>query len=201
MTGIALAPPREPDRWAGGPLLWERLHRWALSSPGLEAAEWLGAFRCQIACGDCRRHWDALLAEVPRTAAEDLFEWTVRLHNAMNTRLGKPVMDLPSAHARWSSPPCGPGPSLSPPLGGRSAAAARPPEARPAAHAALNCRHAAAAGAHHARCALGLFGGTPHRAVCAQCVHRSPAGRPRVADPMRLDGPPPGQLTKGTDAP
>jgi hypothetical protein len=197
------APPAQPDGWAAGPLLWERLHRWALRPPVPDPAEWLGAFRCQIACGACRLHWDALLAQAPRAAAEDLFTWTVRLHNAVNTRLGKPVMDLPTAHARWSAPPGDAGPpcpSLAPPQGGRGPAAPPPAGARPPAHTVPDCRHAETADARHARCTLGLFGGAPHRAVCAQCVRRSPPdGRaPRV--PHAATARPPVPFTKGTDA-
>lgn len=96
---VAMSP-----RWLrglAGNLLWSALHRRALAVPAGESdAAWLAGFRQAIPCGDCRKHWDAMLAATPPDWSA-YFAWTVARHNEVNRRLGKPEMGLEEALQRW----------------------------------------------------------------------------------------------------
>ena len=79
-----------------GPWLWSTVH--AAESPNEELID--GVTRA-LPCGECRGHWLLLLAATPPDFGEGWFAWTVRAHNLVNERLGKPPMSLASARARW----------------------------------------------------------------------------------------------------
>lgn len=61
-----------------------------------------------IPCKMCANHYKQHLLEIPidpyLVNQKTLFEWTVKLHNAVNTSLGKPIMSLPDAIAHYSLP-------------------------------------------------------------------------------------------------
>lgn len=80
-----------------GPLLWAELHGFAASQPeliGAEGAEairaWLKAFSKRLPCGDCRGHFEQILAGYPPllSSRDEFFAWTVEVHNRINARLG-----------------------------------------------------------------------------------------------------------------
>lgn len=101
----APAQPSIADSWAArGPAMWEELHRWALTARMDEVKDWLYAFGRRLGCGDCIHHWIKVTSEnPPDTSSNDaLFEWTWRMHQKVNERLGKPDMSLSDARARWS---------------------------------------------------------------------------------------------------
>ena len=98
-----------PDRLVTrGPELWCELHRWALTSDRSGALRWLARFETRIGCGDCRRHWQALVCEQPPdfASSETLFAWSVRMHNAVNRRLNKPEISVNAAAAYWRDRQC-----------------------------------------------------------------------------------------------
>lgn len=82
--------------------LWAILHRAALAPTGTFSEQFLAAFRKTLPCGECRRHWDAWVAENPRWVP-DPFAWTVAAHNAVNARLVRKVWSVEEARARWGS--------------------------------------------------------------------------------------------------
>jgi hypothetical protein len=102
--------PREALEVAGR-RLWEELHRWALTFGGgpQEAARWLQEFAGRVpqaGCG-CRTRWDTDIARYPPPLdrPEELFEWTVVVHNLVNLKLGKSQVSLQEARDLWSSTP------------------------------------------------------------------------------------------------
>jgi hypothetical protein len=92
-----------------GRALWRCLHAFAFVYPA-EASEedqkralaWLEWFSKAVdeassnGC-TCARSWRALLAEDPPKlrGAVEFFEWTVKLHNEVNAKLGKPLFCYP----------------------------------------------------------------------------------------------------------
>lgn len=75
---------------------WDELHRQAEPTP-----EWFSGWQARIPninC-DCRRHWRELVAAKPPdfSSREAFFAWTVEAHNAVNERLGKPLVTLEEA--------------------------------------------------------------------------------------------------------
>jgi len=91
-----------------GPNIWRNLH--------LAALQWTGEVQSQasflvkvgrsIPCGECRSFWATRLREnpPPKTNAEDFFRWTWETHNAVNAKLGKPLMELAEALAMYQQP-------------------------------------------------------------------------------------------------
>lgn len=94
------------DVW--GPALWRAIHLIALgypSRPTLEQQQsYLQFFTLigsVIPCSRCRRHYMEHLATEPVSgylkSQEDLFAWTVLIHNLVNVELGKPLVSVPDA--------------------------------------------------------------------------------------------------------
>lgn len=86
--------------------LWPELHRWALGEAMTATAEererWLAGFAGRVPCGECRTHWrETAEADPPPANPATLFSWTVRMHNAVNRKLGKPEMPVYEAWAVW----------------------------------------------------------------------------------------------------
>lgn len=78
--------------------LWSDLHTrrdWT--------AEKMERFTSLVPCGDCREHWKALLKENPPPYGDDeaVFVWSVDAHNRVSRKLGKDILPLPTARARW----------------------------------------------------------------------------------------------------
>ena len=85
-----------------GPKLWAELHRRALSHAGGDDSAWLEEFEKRI-LGNCvcRNQWrHDLVIEPPDFS--NYFAWTVSQHNRVNARLGKPILTVEEARARWT---------------------------------------------------------------------------------------------------
>lgn len=92
--------------------LWAQLHNRAARDayfvpsdapdPEIEL-QWLARFANRIPCAGCRRHWLEVIASLPPdfSSRHGYFAWTVRAHNAINVRLGKPTMKLQAARRLW----------------------------------------------------------------------------------------------------
>ena len=78
-----------------GPPLWRFIHSFALHKSKAETRRMLYGVIQLLPCDECRRHYIKYITEFPPSG--DLFEWTVRLHNSVNRRLGKHVMTLTDA--------------------------------------------------------------------------------------------------------
>jgi hypothetical protein len=90
-----------PAVW--GPLFWHTLHIVALGYPKeptyaqkRAAKEFYESLGILIPCPVCREHYQTHLQKIPITPhldrREDLFKWTVHLHNEVNALLGKSRM-------------------------------------------------------------------------------------------------------------
>lgn len=88
-----------------GTLLWGRLHSYGLEdhAPDRRRA-WFGQW-CrlvdQMAGCKCGHHWRDYLRTHPPDFRH-FFAWGVHAHNAVNLRLGKPVISLDAARRIWS---------------------------------------------------------------------------------------------------
>lgn len=88
--GAAKADAADPKVW--GPRKWRELHE---SEPPANVAVWVAKFIAGLACPDCQAHFAEVVEKLPpdATSAEAWRRWGVRAHNAVNARLGKPVLD------------------------------------------------------------------------------------------------------------
>lgn len=88
-----------PAVW--GPLFWHTIHIVALGYPSnptyghkKAAKEFYESLAFLIPCPVCREHYETHLQKNPLTPhldrRDDLFRWTVNLHNEVNDTLGKP---------------------------------------------------------------------------------------------------------------
>lgn len=112
IRNIRSADGSNPFDWGHmeGPKLWKLLHTHAalLISQGGQLDEmterrFLEGFRQLIRCDDCRIHWNMELGKLPPvlTNPTAFFYWTVAIHNAVNNRLGKPLMSNEDAAALY----------------------------------------------------------------------------------------------------
>lgn len=88
-----------PSVW--GPFFWHTIHITALGYPKdpsysdkKAAKEFYESLAQLLPCPICREHYATHLQKMPLTPhldrREDLFKWTVQLHNEVNASLGKP---------------------------------------------------------------------------------------------------------------
>lgn len=93
-------------KYSWGPSAWERLHRWAMTFDGdaTEGRAWIDAWlREDVRCGDCRRHFREALDGSLAFETDRPFEWSVKAHNAVNARLGKPQVMVEAAREQWAA--------------------------------------------------------------------------------------------------
>ena len=62
-------------------------------------SEFVEGYVYVIPCLSCREHFEQVLVDNPVPDAEDLFNWSVDLHNIVNRRLGKPEVSYEAALA------------------------------------------------------------------------------------------------------
>lgn len=90
-----------PSSW--GPFFWHTFHITALGYPlkptyghKKAAKEFFESMVFLIPCPICREHYSEFLHQMPITPfldrRDDLFKWTVTLHNKVNEKLGKPIV-------------------------------------------------------------------------------------------------------------
>ncbi len=144
--------------------MWADLHEWALLGDIADTSNWLNKFQARIGCGECVRHWQSWIQEHPPDASNNdaLFAWSVAAHNAVNRRLGKAEVDIESARRIWKT------------KAGHHEAMGGTEDLR-APIRKVNCAHASPCQTPNTVvCALGLFRGRPHMAMCQDCGKRQP---------------------------
>lgn len=101
----------DPELW--GPHVWAAIHLIALGSPEKFDSASASGYKVfiqnlpyVIPCNTCREHFLEYLTKSPPafTGRAEFFEWTVKFHNAVNVRLGKPVVELETARKKWLEP-------------------------------------------------------------------------------------------------
>jgi hypothetical protein len=82
-----------------GQFAWAKLHSYRGCDPQwLDIWQYLIPQRC-----DCKDGYQRILAEMPPDylSPEAFFRWGVRLHNAVNAKLGKPEITIDEAYSIW----------------------------------------------------------------------------------------------------
>lgn len=85
--------------------LWAELHRHALSHPEGTDWAWYNAWTDRIpkvGCS-CRDNWRAWVSKNPPDFS-NYFAWSVKAHNHVNRKLGKPDVSEELARRLWNSP-------------------------------------------------------------------------------------------------
>lgn len=91
------APEQKPvDRNAAFHELWREVHTKQDASP-----EWFAGWLNRIPCSVCKTGLRTILDELGLPDYTDWFAYSVRLHNAVNRKLGKPELSLDEARAIW----------------------------------------------------------------------------------------------------
>jgi hypothetical protein len=92
-----------PEKW--GPYFWGVIHLGCLA--GSITPEFISMYPSVLPCGACGQHFAEVLMEVPFPDSQDpliLFQWSVRAHNMVNARIGKPILTVEEALATWTAP-------------------------------------------------------------------------------------------------
>jgi hypothetical protein len=89
--------------------LWNELHKHAINYVGNNDATYLAGFSGRIprytkGCS-CQEFWGNWIRANPATfsPASEYFAWTVKAHNAVNKKLGKPEISLEDAIKMYST--------------------------------------------------------------------------------------------------
>jgi hypothetical protein len=85
-----------PSKW--GPHFWMTLHIACLGCQDAKVlVDFVEGYKEIIPCLSCREHFEQVLVENPVPEADDLFKWSVDVHNIVNKRLGKPEFSYEDA--------------------------------------------------------------------------------------------------------
>ena len=83
------------DRGKWGPILWKILHERPFVEKMVleEELDWLKEFTNWIPCGECSVHWKQFVRnnQPDLSSVKAYFDWTVKAHNDVNKKLGKPI--------------------------------------------------------------------------------------------------------------
>jgi len=102
----------DPTIW--GPKMWAMIHLICLQAPETIDANVRNAFYTfftmmpyVLPCDKCREHWLEHVREYPLEqmldTREQLFLWSVNMHNLVNKSLGKPEVSYETAMEHWTS--------------------------------------------------------------------------------------------------
>lgn len=95
-----------------GPRLWNFLHACSFAFPSNPSPEQVEAFetllktlQTLLPCPHCRLHFNEYLEKCPpdTSCGDTLKDWLIDFHNAVNERLGKPVLTKEQAQAKYES--------------------------------------------------------------------------------------------------
>lgn len=104
----ASTPANQGGTAAWGPPLWQSMHFIAMCYPGPDTEKIVVAYEAfytslatVLPCKVCASHYSGELKRLPvrkhMGSREELFAWTVEVHNRVNERLGKPRWGLSDA--------------------------------------------------------------------------------------------------------
>lgn len=109
-----------PEQW--GAAQWHALHQLLAGYPEADAPQatqlalrqYVQSLTQLLPCETCRQHWSKLVDTVKTKNRAEALQWSIDAHNAVNRRLGKPVLSTPEALeaiARWGLPAPAPTPT------------------------------------------------------------------------------------------
>ena len=81
---------------------WKEIHSKALSESKEDYCKYIHALCLTLACPSCRAHFQRYVSGHPPENSSDLFLWSWELHNNVNLRLRKKILDLESAKALYT---------------------------------------------------------------------------------------------------
>lgn len=90
-----------------GPRFWAELHLFAMrhqiGGKQIPCSAWFEDWAASLPFGNCpcKEHFDAFIKETPPDW-EAFFDWSVRFHNSVNFRIGKPIIDPEDAWRLWN---------------------------------------------------------------------------------------------------
>ena len=103
----------DPREW--GPSFWVSIHAVAATYPDApteeDARRYSAYYTCigmVLPCAECRAEYARMLGRTMPLRPEDLasraklFEWTWRIHNLVNARLGAPQFPLRLAYSKYA---------------------------------------------------------------------------------------------------
>ena len=99
MSQEELKERAEQNKIRQGRFAWRKLHEYKGCDPQwLDIWQYLVPSRC-----DCKDGYQKILEEMPPdfTSPEAFFAWGIRLHNAVNAKLGKPEITIEEAYSIW----------------------------------------------------------------------------------------------------
>ena len=104
--GSCTVPRRHTDdtrhRGYWGPSAWRLIHWVALHEPQRLSSRWFQRLAKLLPCAECCAHLTANLTALPfPTATGNLFAWTVKLHNRVNTQIGKATVSAAFARRQY----------------------------------------------------------------------------------------------------
>lgn len=102
----------EPHRW--GPHVWATIHLCCIGAPDvldhMQQAQYrafIMSLPYVIPCTSCSDHFKKVLESIPvddmLTGKDDLFRWSVNVHNNVNARLKKPIVSYEEALSHWKT--------------------------------------------------------------------------------------------------
>jgi hypothetical protein len=100
-----------PEIW--GPIFWATLHITSLAYPDTPtysekkaAKEFFNSLVFLLPCPVCREHFKEVIQAAPveswLDSRQSLMEWVWQIHNAVNTRLGKPAITMAEFLKRYN---------------------------------------------------------------------------------------------------
>jgi hypothetical protein len=98
----------DPSVW--GPHVWATLHTLALKADAdLEITafnNFLNSLLFLLPCSSCKHDFSKYVSAHGYPELATAFDWTVKLHNHVNAKLGKPSLTVDEAYASWFSDSC-----------------------------------------------------------------------------------------------
>jgi hypothetical protein len=92
-----------------GPSFWGALHYACMVPENPEKVkEFIALYPYVLPCIGCREHFEQVLKDFPIPEEDDaktLFEWSIFVHNLVNSRLGKPEFSIQDAINHWGRVP------------------------------------------------------------------------------------------------
>jgi len=98
----------DPVQW--GPHVWATMHTLALRSDSLQSIDsfymFIQSLQELLPCNTCRDDYIKWVKQNGRPTIGNAFEWSVRLHNYVNSKLNKPQITLEAAKEAWLLTKC-----------------------------------------------------------------------------------------------
>lgn len=98
----------DPSVW--GPHLWATIHTLALKADSDGEVgpylEFINSLLFLLPCETCRLDFTKWYKDNGDPVASEAFEWSVKLHNYVNRKLGKPIVTEIQARQQWNSDLC-----------------------------------------------------------------------------------------------